>query len=104
ADVVPDRLSPLAERMVEVALNGGGELRLVPGVDEVRVRRKLAARGQLSRRAARDVVVDEERERGHLDGVRARAHTLRGIGHVALVVRAVEPAPVPAVREVDLQA
>ena len=71
---------------------------LIPAVDEVGMRpvaaRRLNRAGSLGRG-----VEEDEREARHGDRVRARTAPGRGVRHVALVVGAVEIAPVPAVGE-----
>ena len=89
---------------VQVPIDSARKLCLIPGVEEVGVTGELAARGELGASAPRDGVVDDERESGDCDRVRAWASSVRRVGHVADVVCAVEPRAVPAVGEAHVQA
>jgi hypothetical protein len=93
----------LTPSAVQVAVHEPSERLLVPGVDEVRVAGELATRRELGAGSG-DRVVDQQGERGHLHRMRGGTHAVRRVGHVALVIGAIEIRAVPTVREVDLQA
>ena len=72
------------------------------------MRAELAARCQRELRPAEHRLAEARvavdlRDRGHRDRVRRRAAPAHCIGHVALVVGAVEPSSVPAAREAHVQ-
>ena len=68
-----------------------------------RVGGQLATRREPVTLSADDRVAEDQRDRRHLDRVPGRAPAAHRVGHVALVVGAVEVHPVPAVREVDVE-
>src|SRR5688572_9789914 len=98
--------SPLplvAGAVVKAVVDELGERSLVLRVDEVRVTRELAAGGEYDAVSAGDRVANHEPHQGQLHRVRAGADVAAAVRHVTLVIGAVEPLAVPAVREVDVQ-
>ena len=97
------RSAPAVDERVQALVDEPPERTRPPGVHEVRMRAELAAgREREAVAAARRVAVDL-RDRRHRDRMRRRAASAHRVGHVALVVGAVEAAAVPAAREADVQ-
>jgi hypothetical protein len=76
---------------------------LVPGVEEVRMGRVEAAGRQRQMLRRLDWVRDDQPQAWQLHRVRPRTGLVAAVRHVAAVVRRVEVAAVPAVREEDVQ-
>src|SRR5581483_940947 len=104
--VVPQTLlAPLLAVTQRVQAAGHEPLqgRLVPGIEEVRVARVLAAGGDHEPGAAGARIGEVDLQRRHRDRMVGRALPARRVRQVALVVGRVEVDAVPAVREGDVQ-
>ena len=79
------------------------ERRRIPGVDEVGVPAVQAAGRERYALAAADGVAEQRRERRYRDGMAGWTLPLPHVGHVALVVRAIEMSAIPALREDNVE-
>src|SRR5919198_2451767 len=82
---------PAADQRLQAVLDTRGKEGLVPGVEEVRVARMDTAGGEADPSGvARDRIVDDERKLRQRDRMVSGTGALTTVGHVALVIGAVE--------------